>query len=44
MPVCSFTLNGECCIIPDPKHAIHHDAGNGVRFSDRDSDQGQKAA
>jgi len=40
---CSFTLNGEQCQLPDPKHADLHWVRPGVRFSDKEADQ-KKAA
>jgi len=44
MTACSFTLNGEACTLADPRHYDLHVTEDRERFSDKGSDQGQKAA
>ena len=44
MTACSFALNGECCTLADPEHFDLHLLEDRTRFSDKQSDQNQKAA
>jgi hypothetical protein len=39
---CPFTLGGEQCQLPDPKHWQAHVTTGRIQFSDKASDQGQK--